>query len=446
MVKFLKIAAIVFLILVATVAGAALRILEEFPFPPHPIPSNEGGRNEETGPEEISGDVESSAAVLPIDSVLGKVNVLIIGLDEVDGGRRSDAIAFAVFDQDAQSIRILSIPRDSRVYIPGRGWDKINHAYVYGGLDLLRETVMNLLNMGVDYFVVVNYGSFERIIDLMGGVDINVEKTMRYTDYSGKLFINIPKGQQHMRGKTALEYVRFRHDPLGDIGRVQRQQQFITVVMDKLKSPSIIPNISGLIAEAVSAINTNLTPRSAINLLVFANSLPRERIKLFMAPGKAAYIDNVSYWIINTVDLPKLLTEEDADVSVLALEASMEEAPSSELTGETLLDLVGQIGKIGILNGDGSNGLGKRAAQVFQNLGVDVVFTGNAKHFDYRSSNVIYPENTTGNGRQAAEALAQLCGITNKALIQRDRNASMVSVVLGHDKETIFKRLERAQF
>ena len=108
--------------------------------------------------------------------------------------------------------------------------------------------------------------------------------------------------------------------------------------------------------------------------------------------------------------------------------------------------LIRQIGKIGILNGDGARGLGRRASEVFQKLGVDVAYTGNARHFDYHASNVVYPENATEEDRLSAEALAQLCGITNKALVQRNRSVSMVSVILGHDKELIFKRLEDAYF
>jgi hypothetical protein len=304
---------------------------------------------------------------------------------------------------------------------------------------------MNLLNVGINYYVIINYDSFPRIIDLMGGIDIDVEKKLTYVDYSAKLFINIAKGQQHMGGKTVLEYVRFRHDALGDIGRVQRQQKVISLLLEKLKSPSIITKIPALVTEAVSAINTDLTAKEAISLMTFANSLPNERIRLAMAPGKAAYIGDVSYWVLDISQLtPLLVANPDDNGEKRGFDETMTTPP--DLNQETLLDLVGQIGKIGILNGDGANGLGKRASQVFQKLGVDVVYTGNARHFDYYNSNIVYPENATENDRQAAEALARLCGINNKSLVQKNRTAAMVSVILGHDKESIFKRLESARF
>jgi LCP family protein required for cell wall assembly len=221
--KFLKIFVIALLVLTATVGGATWRIVDEIK---RFVPPSEPGK---AGVE--SGDAPPVSSI-NIDPILGTVNVLVVGLDDVDGGRRADAIALACLDMDARSIRMISIPRDSRVFIPGRNWDKINHSYVYGGITLLKETVMNLLNVGINYYAIINYDSFPRIVDLLDGIDINVEKKLVYTDYSGKLFINIPKGQQHMKGKTVLEYVRFRHDALGDIGRVQRQQQVISILMD----------------------------------------------------------------------------------------------------------------------------------------------------------------------------------------------------------------------
>ncbi|MBR1673128.1 MAG: LCP family protein [Fretibacterium sp.] len=443
--KILKILGIVALILVATVGGAAMRLIEVFNASnPLPLPK--------TQPTEVVtavGTEEEPAAVgvpSPIESVRGSVNVLVVGLDNVDGGSRTDAIALVIFDADNNAVRIASIPRDSRVYIPGKGWDKINHAYVYGGINLLRETIVNLTGMPIDYFVKVNYQSFPRIVDLLGGVDIYVDKRLHYTDYSGKLFINIPKGQQHMNGKTALGYVRFRHDPLGDIGRVQRQQKFMNIMMAKLKSPSIIPKIPALIEEAVAAVDTDLTPLDMLRLLQFANSLPSDRIRMFMAPGKSGYSKNISYWILDNVafsmQLAAKLPEMETPPSPQPASVSMPvPAPSSD--AEDRMDrLRGQIARIRILNGDGEKGLGKRAAQIFQRIGIEVPYTGNARHYDYHTTNIIYPPDAGEDVRQGALALAELCGITNPGLIREDKRAESLTLILGHDKETIFKRLE----
>ena len=443
--RFLKVFGIALLLLLAVSGGAAFR-LKEILLPKNPLylgPSLAVG-SDDTPPEREEGPY--------VDPVLGTVNVLIVGLDNVDGGSRTDAIALAIFDADNKAVRVASIPRDSRVQIPGRGWGKINHAYVYGGIGLLRETVVNLTGMAVSYFVMVNYKSFPRIIDLIGGIDIYVEKPLKYTDYSGKLFIDISKGQQHMDGRTALGYVRFRHDPLGDIGRVQRQQKFMDIVLSKLKSPAILPRIPALIDEVVAAVDTDLTPLEALKLMQFANALPSDRVQMFMAPGKAGYSGNLSYWILDTVGLSlqlaaKLPPQGQRDVlRADAGEPSGDAAPAEALTEERLKELRERIGKIGILNGDGASGLGKRASRLFQRIGIEVPYAGNARHFDYHSTNIIYPADGREADRDAALALAELCGITNAGLVREDRRATLVSIIFGHDKDTVLKRLESLNF
>jgi len=445
-VRFLKIFGIALLLLLAVSGGAAFR-LKEILFPKDPL---DLGQSLAVGSDDAQPERDEGPY---IDPVLGTVNVLVVGLDNVDGGSRTDAIALAIFDAENKSVRVASIPRDSRVQIPGRSWDKINHAYVYGGIDLLKETVVNLTGMAVNYFVMVNYKSFPRIIDLIGGIDIYVDKQLKYTDYSGKLFINISKGQQHMDGKTALGYVRFRHDPLGDIGRVQRQQKFMDIVLSKLKSPAILPRIPALIDEVIAAVDTDLTPLEALKLMQFANALPPDRVQMFMAPGKAGYSGNLSYWILDTVGLSlqlaaKLPPEGQQDVlSADAKEASGDAVPAAApLTEERLRELRERIGKIGILNGDGASGLGKRASRVFQRIGIEVPYAGNARHFDYHSTNIIYPAGGKEASRDAALALAELCGITNAGLVREDRRATLVSIIFGHDKEIVFRRLESLNF
>jgi len=233
---------------------------------------------------------------LKTDPLLGTTNVLIVGLDD----RRSDALVLAVIDRRSQSVRILSIPRDSRVSIPGRQRpDKINHAYAFGGLDLTKRTVMELFNTTINYYIVLDFASFPKIIDLIGGIDIYVERRMVYRDRSQGLFINIPQGQQHMDGETALHYVRFRSDPMADIGRIRRQQIFISAVMEKLKSPSIIPRIPSLVGEVVSAVRTDVSTREAIQILRFLNSLERDNIKMMTLPGRPARSGAINYWIID---------------------------------------------------------------------------------------------------------------------------------------------------
>jgi len=233
---------------------------------------------------------------LKTDPLLGTTNVLIVGLD----GPRSDALALAVIDRRSRSVRILSIPRDSRVSIPGRQrQDKINHVYAFGGLDLTKRTVMELFNITVNYSIVLDFASFPKIIDLIGGIDIYVERRMVYRDRSQGLFINISQGRQHMDGETALHYVRFRSDPMADIGRIRRQQRFMSAVAEKLRSPSVIPRIPSLVGEVVLAVRTDISPREALQMLRFLNSLEQDNIKMMTLPGTPARIGGINYWVID---------------------------------------------------------------------------------------------------------------------------------------------------
>ena len=461
--KTLKILGIIFMVIASTVGGAAFRLMEILNDPnPLPLPkttqtqpkSQPQAKSEQEPSKIISGDAELAVAEAPEEKTTSgarnSVNVLIVGLDNVDGGSRTDAIALAIFDAENKGLRIASIPRDSRVYIPGRSWDKINHAYVYGGINLLRETLVNLTGIPIDYFVKVNYKSFPRIIDAIGGVDIYVEKKLQYNDYSGKLFINIQKGQQHMDGKTALGYVRFRHDPLGDIGRVKRQQKFIDIVMQKLKSPLIITKIPTLVNEVIDAVDTDLAPLEALKLLQFANNIPPERITMFMAPGKVGFNKNVSYWILdnNAFSLQLAAKLPPADDSTLEslenvdLDITPEAKEVAYFDSEKLDELRNQITSIRILNGDGEKGISRRAAQIFQRIGIEVPYTGNARHYDYKACSIIYPPDSDETVKEGAMALAELCGITNERLIHADRTATSLTLILGHDKNELLQRLE----
>ena len=461
--RVLKILGIIFMVISSMVGGAAFRLAEVLNDPnPLPLPKAQPKaastaqpqpQPQDEQPQDRNDDTELAVAEPSSQkdsTARGTVNVLVVGLDNVEGGSRTDAIALAIFDAQNPGLRIASIPRDSRVYIPGKGWDKINHAYVYGGIRLLRETLVNLTGMPIDYFVKISYKSFPRIVDILGGVDINVEKRMVYNDYSGKLFINIAAGPQHMNGKTALGYVRFRHDPLGDIGRVRRQQKFIDTMMKKIKTPTIITKLPAILNEVMDAIDTDLAPLEALKLLQFANSLPPDRIKMFMAPGKTGFSKNISYWILdnNAFSLQLAAKLPPADDTLLESTESinLDEREASDSSAvfdnEKIAELRDQIMSIRILNGDGEKGIGKRAAQIFQRIGIEVPYTGNARHYDYKASSIIYPPNGDETVRQSAMALAELCGITNERLVQEDRRATSLTLILGHDKEALFSRLE----
>ncbi len=237
-----------------------------------------------------------------------KTVVMIMGVDErEDDVGRSDTLMIATLDPKKHKAAILSVPRDTRVKIKGYGFDKINAAYAYGGHKLTQSTVEDLLGVEMEHYVLVNVNAFTKIIDAIGGVDINVEKRMYYEDPwddNGGLVIDLYPGEQHMDGKTAMTYVRYR-DEEGDIGRITRQQKFMQAVMDKLTSPSIISKIPAIISQVVDSIDTDLSVKEMIEFAAALNEARSNGLQTEMLPGRPMYIEGISYWL---PDLSKLRT------------------------------------------------------------------------------------------------------------------------------------------
>ena len=233
-------------------------------------------------------------------SAQDKVNILVMGVDErSDDVGRSDTMFVVTVDTKTKSVALLSIPRDTRVKIPGHGWEKINHAYAYGGHKLTQQTVEELLGIPIDHYVLINFKGFQKIVDAIGGVDIDVEKRMYYEDpYDGPngFVIDLRPGVQHMDGRTAIQYVRYR-DEEGDIGRIQRQQKFIKALFKEVASPAIITKVPAIIREVSSTISTDMSTTEMINLAQILNDAYKQGLKTDMVPGKPAYIDDVSYWL-----------------------------------------------------------------------------------------------------------------------------------------------------
>ena len=416
--RLIRVLIIALLAISAGAAGAYLR-LQPFIYP-------------------IAEDIHQAFPSTVFDELSGTISILIAGLDSTDGTERADSLAVAMIDIDSKKVKLMSIPRDSRVFIPKRGWDKINHAYAFGKIDLLKEVTVNLLGIPINYYLVLNFKTFPAIVDLLGGVTIDVEKRLVYNDYAGKLHINIPKGVQTLDGKNALHYVRFRHDSLADLGRITRQQKFAKEVLKKLQTPLIIPKIPELIAESVKMVNTDMSIGQAIQLALYLRDTDDNDLNFFTMPGKASIIGSVSYWLPDIPAASMMLADQDVSDSPknesIVLNESLEDIP-------LLLSKIN--GKISILNGDGSRGIVKRASEELQHIGVDVGITGNAKHFDYRASSILIPANGNEADLESAEALAALCGI-NKKMISKNASTSSVTIILGKDNENIFKNLRAA--
>ncbi|MBT3260774.1 LCP family protein [bacterium] len=268
--------------------------------------------------------------VMPRKTLQG-VNILAIGVDNTKIIKRSDTIMILHLDTEKAKVGILSIPRDTRVNIPGVGFTKINHAYAYGGVPLLQKTVSELLSIPINYYVKVDLKGVEKIVDEIGGVTLDVPKDLYYVDEAGDLYVNLKKGKQKLDGKTALEYLRFRHDIKGDIGRIKRQQSFVKAFVTKFLQVTELLKYPNMIVKLSSNVKTNLSVPQVMSLATYFSKAYKEgRVFTETVPGAVTVVNGVSYWRPNMAKM-------DGAVEEVLFGFVEEEKSLPELTGQQVV-------------------------------------------------------------------------------------------------------------
>nr|WP_322904525.1 MULTISPECIES: LCP family protein [unclassified Paenibacillus] len=198
------------------------------------------------------------------------VHLLLLGTDsrDADSNGRSDSMMVATIDPVTKRTYLMSILRDTYVDIPGHGYSRINAAYSYGGAPLAMETVSKLLGISIDHYVKIDFEGFKSLVDTVGGVEIDVEKDMKYTDGGDghRYDIDLQKGLQTLDGTHALQYVRFRHDATSDFTRTERQRKFLTALAAKLQSSSSLIKLPGILNGVAPYIETNMPTFTMLKL------------------------------------------------------------------------------------------------------------------------------------------------------------------------------------
>ncbi|MFM7471421.1 MAG: LCP family protein [Nodosilinea sp.] len=247
------------------------------------------------------------------------VNILVMGIDEVPGvnsqseqafAGRTDTLLLVHLNPQGNSLNVVSIPRDTRVQIPGYGMAKINQANVEGGPGLVAQTInYNLGNVQIDRYVRVNTAAFREIVDLLGGVEINVPKRMQYHDSTQNLNIDLYPGWQTLSGDQAEQFARFRKDNAGDIGRVQRQQMLLKALRDRLMNPVVITKLPQAIRVIQRYVNTNLSTEEMLALANVGLAIKPDQLQMVMLPGRFSQPSEfrASYWLPDWTVSAKIL-------------------------------------------------------------------------------------------------------------------------------------------
>jgi LCP family protein required for cell wall assembly len=386
---------------------------------------------------------------LPEWTGIERVNILLLGIDErevEEGPWRTDTLILLSLDPATQTAGMLSVPRDLWVSIPGYDLEsKINTAhfigdaqsYPGGGPALAMATVQHNLGIPVQYYVRLNFSAFERIIDLIGGVDICVDQPIDDPQYPDSGFgyepLHIDAGCQGMDGRLALKYARTRHTEFGDFDRARRQQQVILAVRDKVRQAGLLPTLVGqagpLFETLGDSVRTNFTLDQLIRLANLASQIDLDRVQsLVIDPSMTlsylAPTDPPQYVLIP-------IREELRKLRDRLLSAGASAGLPAEADDATRLKAEAAV--IRVENGTQSVGLAARTREFLVSLGFAVTSFGDAYDGlgDHASTTIIDHGNKPFTAAQLAEALNLPPTAVRAASPEGD--GVDVRVVLGND-------------
>ncbi len=342
-----------------------------------------------------------------------RINVLLLGADDVDNIGRSDTIMVLSLNPRLRRVALLSIPRDSRVYVPGHGLDKINSAYAHGGVELAQETVEEFLGLHIDYYAQIGFDAFVEVVDELGGVDIEVpdpfgrgKGMVKHTYYDS---INLKPGYQHLDGKQALQFVRYRND--SDIERAKRQQQLLRALVDQKLNIMNSRRLLAASSKALEALNTNIDWYAAYDLLRVLRQISASEVMVDTVPIADSSINGIYYGKVREHELQQLLGELNGYVS-----------GARRLTGT-----------VEVCNGSGATGVAGVAAAKLSESGFEIADVGNADSFEYHRTVIDHRPGDQDVARKIKEVLA----VPNAQLVEQhdwgDKGEVRAVVVLGQD-------------
>ncbi|APF27232.1 cell envelope-related function transcriptional attenuator common domain protein [Clostridium sporogenes] len=309
------------------------------------------------------------------------VNILVMGVDIGDPGskeasdpKRTDTMLVVNYNPKTKNINMVSVPRDTRVTMNGKKI-KINSAHAINGVNGSIAAVENLLGIEINNYAKIDYEGFRKVIDAIGGVEMDITRDMNYDDPSQNLHIHFQKGTTvHLDGKKAEEFFRWRKNNNGtgfadgDLGRIENQHKFISKVVEKVKSPSIIPKIPNILSTIPDYVETDMSPEEIIKYGYAVTKGDKSSINMITLQGEAKYIGNVSYFIYDR--------EKNRDI-VYTLKAG----GTSQKDNNTEIDK-SEI-KIKVLNGTKVNGLAADCERKLKEMGYSNIVTGNGERRDF---------------------------------------------------------------
>jgi polyisoprenyl-teichoic acid--peptidoglycan teichoic acid transferase len=329
---------------------------------------------------------QPAPAITPPNISAGeRVNILLLGTDCRPNEKpcRTDTMMLASLDPKTYSAGLVTIPRDLYVPIPGFGESRINTANFLGdaqrvpggGPALAKQTVELNTGRKVHYYVLVDFNGFRRLVDTLGGIDIDVARPIYDPCYPDDKFgcapLSIPAGRIHMNGDLALKYARTRHQG-GDFDRMKRQIQVLLAARDKALGLDLIPKLPTLIQQLWASVQTDLTPQQIVALAPVAAKVKTDNIK-------SATIDQTMTVEFRTSQGADVLWPDRAKIGRLMDEI----IPRENEVADGSNAIQKEAASILILNGTATPALGEKTAKFLQTQGFQVAAFGNADRLDY---------------------------------------------------------------
>lgn len=362
---------------------------------------------------------------LEASPVKGKeaVNFLITGVDigNAESGadnsaQRTDTIMVVSYDQSAKTIKVTSVPRDTKIKINGKN-AKINSAVPVGGAKYLADSIQTMLGININYYMQVDYAAFRSIIDAIGGVDVNIENKMDYDDAAQNLHIHFDKGVQHLNGQKAEEFFRWRKNndgtgfAEGDIGRIKAQHSFIEAVVEKLKAKKTIFKLPMILKAIAKNTKTNMTASEMIKYGSAALKVNKSNISMNTIKGTSMYIGGISYFVYDSSGSNTTVSDNKT---------------TRINTSVNTKDL-----KVEVLNGTETNGLAKRYKDKLIGKGFSSsnITTGNASAKPVKETKVIL----YGIDEENASQIKSRLGIENVELVNNKSEKYDIIITIGKD-------------
>ena len=264
-------------------------------------------------PTNVSHSVYSVSEPTKLAQLKNRTNVLVFGVDErSDDVGRSDTLFILSVPSDDSPLVIVSIPRDTMVWLPEYGhYDKINHLYSYQGPDFTKSTVERILDISIQGHIVVNMEGFVGLVDELGGVTVDVgPDPLYYYDPYQDLLINLPAGEQHLSGALAMQFVRYREYDDADLGRMRAQQTFLQAFLDEFMAKKYdLTRLPGLITKGIAMVRTDLGLPDIMALVGSGLNVADKPITKIQLIGDGLMYNGIAYYILRYEETLNLIAE-----------------------------------------------------------------------------------------------------------------------------------------